>query len=85
MMHELREQYGKVISGIPVGSDNMYQRNHERAIGWENAVNRNTRLIDGVQSRNVIIQSYQLPNGTVNRLLVRTEIPIIKVTSYGSR
>ena len=85
MMHELREQYGKVISGVPSGSSNMYRHNHERAVGWENSVNRNTRLIDGVQSRNVFIQSYQLPNGTVNRLLVRTGIPIIKVTPYGSR
>ena len=85
MMHELREQYGKVISGVPSGSSNMYRHNHERAVGWENSVNRNTRLIDGVQSRNVFIQSYQLPNGTVNRLLVRTGIPIMKVTPYGSR
>ncbi|WP_295960164.1 hypothetical protein [uncultured Alistipes sp.] len=86
MMHELREQYGKVISGVPSGSSNMILHNHERAIGWENAVNRNTRLPDKVyRNGGVVVQSYQLSNGTVNRLLVRTEIPIIKVTPYGSR
>ena len=92
MMHELREQYGKVISGIPVGSDNMYQRNHERAIGWENSINRNTRLSDRVyRNGGGYIQSFQMPNGTINRLLITNgsysnkPSPIIKVTPYGSR
>lgn len=83
MMHELREQYGKVISGVPSGSSNMILHNHERAIGWENSVNRNTRLPDKVyRNGGVSVQAYQLPNGTVNRLLVGTGIPIIKVTPY---
>lgn len=75
MMHELREQYGKVISGIKPGSNNMYQHNHERAIGWENSVNGNTRLKDEVYGRGVIMQSYQLPNGKINKVLVTTGIP----------
>ncbi len=86
MMHELREQYGKVISGIKPGSSNMYQHNHERAIGWENSVNGNTCLPDKVyKNGGVIIQSYQLPDKTVNQVLVTTRIPIIKVVPYVAR
>jgi hypothetical protein len=92
MLHETREQFNKAASNIPYGSDRQRSDIHDRAVGFEDRVNGNTRGVDlktpGYQEG--VIESFKKSNGTTVRYQViggqySTARPIIIVKPYNKK
>ncbi len=90
LIHEIREQYNKVLSNDV--NNTKYEVNHNgrgsgSAIHWENLVNGNTR--GPTITDNIVIQQYRLKNGSVVKYEIlgtgmdgNASTPVITIKPY---
>ena len=82
ILHEVKEQFAKQVStGLMPGQKGSFgqkSKDHRTGVGFEDYVNRNTRLNDEF-NRSGVTQRFQLQNGKINEYFIGTTGGVISV------